>query len=182
MQMRGNGPWGSTLAPQLCKAFPKEHVGKFWGKLWISIASHGFSIWSWQNSYVLANHTHPLHPIFHLLHLLLSKLWQCKGGVMLQQHKYIPCIYGIEDAKGHLWVWNRKLAIIPTQGTCDCRNMGPMNWPNSYRRWGARGLTNNTRFHWMFCLQFEKNGSIKGTRGWNYIEGWWSNFQETLQA
>jgi hypothetical protein len=29
MQMRGNGPWGFTLTPQLCKVFPKENVGKF---------------------------------------------------------------------------------------------------------------------------------------------------------
>ncbi len=71
---------GSTLAPQLCMAFFKEPVSRFWGKLWISTTSHGFSAWSWQNNYVLANHTHPFHPIFHLLHLLLGQLWWCKGG------------------------------------------------------------------------------------------------------
>jgi hypothetical protein len=54
----------------------KEPISKLWGKLWISIASHGFSAWSWQNIYVLANHTHPLHPTFQLLHLLLGQLWQ----------------------------------------------------------------------------------------------------------
>ncbi len=78
--MKGNKPWGFALTPQICKAFPKEHVGGFWGKLWISTTSHGFSIWSWHNSYVLANHTHPSHPIFHLLHLLLGQLWRCKGA------------------------------------------------------------------------------------------------------
>jgi len=45
--MRRNRPWGSTLAPQLYKAVPKELVGGFWGKLWISTASHGFFFWSW---------------------------------------------------------------------------------------------------------------------------------------
>jgi hypothetical protein len=73
MQVKGNGPWVSTLAPQLCKAFLKEPVGGFWGKLWISTTSYGFLTWCWQNSYVLANH-------FHLLHLVLSQLWRCKGG------------------------------------------------------------------------------------------------------
>jgi len=31
--------------------------------------------------------------------------------VMLQQDKYILGNYGIKDAKGHLWVWNRKLVM-----------------------------------------------------------------------
>ncbi len=79
MQMKGNGPWGFTSTPQLCKAFSKEPIGRFWGKLWISITSHQFLAWSWQNSYVLANHTHPFHPIFHLLQLLVGQLWRCKG-------------------------------------------------------------------------------------------------------
>jgi hypothetical protein len=47
LQMRRNEPWGSTLTPHLCKAFLKEFVGRYWGKLWISIASHGFSCWFW---------------------------------------------------------------------------------------------------------------------------------------
>jgi hypothetical protein len=25
-------------------------------------------------------------------------------------------------------------SIIPTQGICDCINMGPRKWPNNYRR------------------------------------------------
>jgi hypothetical protein len=58
----------------------EEPVGWFWGKLWISITSHGSSIWSSYISYVVGNHTHPFHPIFHLLHLLLGQLWWCKGG------------------------------------------------------------------------------------------------------
>jgi hypothetical protein len=115
MHIWGNRPWGSTSTPQLCKAFFKEPIGRFWGKLWISITSHQFLAWSWQNSYVLANHTHPFHPIFHLLQLLVGQLWWCKGGggggVMLQQDKYILGNYGIKDAKGHLWVWNRKLVM-----------------------------------------------------------------------
>jgi hypothetical protein len=36
---------------------------------------------------------------------------------MLQQDKYILGNYEIKDAKGHL-----------------CKNMGPMNWPSSYKR------------------------------------------------
>jgi hypothetical protein len=80
MHIWGNRPWGSTSTPQLCKAFFKEPIGRFWGKLWISITSHQFLAWSWQNSYVLANHTHPFHPIFHLLQLLVGQLWWCKGG------------------------------------------------------------------------------------------------------
>jgi hypothetical protein len=96
----------------MCKALPKEPISKFWGKLWISIASHGFSVWSWQNSYILANHTHLLHPIFHLLHLLMGQLWRCKGGgVMLQQDKHILGNYGIRDAKGPLWVWKWKFVM-----------------------------------------------------------------------
>ncbi len=30
---------------------------------------------------------------------------------MLQHDKYILGIYGIKDAKGHLWVWNKKLMM-----------------------------------------------------------------------
>jgi hypothetical protein len=71
MQMRGNGPWGFAPAPQLCNPFFKELVGGFWGKLWISIVSHGFSVWSWQNNYVLANH---------LLHLCWVSYGGVKGG------------------------------------------------------------------------------------------------------
>jgi hypothetical protein len=37
---------------------------QIWGKLWISTTSHGFSVWSWQNNYIFANHTHPLTPSF----------------------------------------------------------------------------------------------------------------------
>ncbi len=47
LQIKRNRPWGFALAPQLWKAFLKEPIGKFWGKLWISIVSHGFSIWTW---------------------------------------------------------------------------------------------------------------------------------------
>jgi hypothetical protein len=32
-------------------------------------------------------------------------------GVMLQHDKYILGNYGIKDAKGHLWVWNKKLVM-----------------------------------------------------------------------
>jgi hypothetical protein len=46
-------------------AFFKEFIGGFWGKLWISIASHGFSIWSWQNRNVLPIYTNPFYPIFY---------------------------------------------------------------------------------------------------------------------
>jgi hypothetical protein len=114
--MKGNEPWGFALAPQLCKAFPKEPLGKIWGKLWISIVSHELLVWSWQNSYILANHTHPFHPIFHLLHLLLGGSTMAVqrgggGGVMLQHDKHILGNYGIRDAKGHLWVWKRKLVM-----------------------------------------------------------------------
>ncbi len=42
--------------------------------------SHELLIWSWHNSYILANHTHPFCPIFHLLHLLMGQLWWCKRG------------------------------------------------------------------------------------------------------
>jgi hypothetical protein len=45
LKMKRNMPWGSTLAPQLCKAFPKELIGGFWGKLWISTTSHGFLVY-----------------------------------------------------------------------------------------------------------------------------------------
>ncbi len=41
----------STIVVQ---GFSKEFVGG----LWISTTSHGFLTWYWQNSYVLANHTH----------------------------------------------------------------------------------------------------------------------------
>jgi hypothetical protein len=34
------------------------------------------------------------------------------GGVMLQHYKYFFGNYGIKDAKGHLWVWNRKLVMV----------------------------------------------------------------------
>jgi len=64
MQMKRNGPWGSTLAPQLRKAFLKEPIGEFWGKLRISTTSHGFLVWFWQNNYILANHIHPISPSF----------------------------------------------------------------------------------------------------------------------
>ncbi len=47
MHMRGKEPWCSTLAPQLGKEFVKKPVGGFWGKLWISTTSHGFSAWYW---------------------------------------------------------------------------------------------------------------------------------------
>jgi hypothetical protein len=36
-------------------------------------------------------------------------------GVMLQQDKYIFGNYGITDAKGHLWVWNKKLVMMHPQ-------------------------------------------------------------------
>jgi hypothetical protein len=32
------------LTPHPCKAFLKEHFRGFWGNLWISLTSHGFSI------------------------------------------------------------------------------------------------------------------------------------------
>jgi hypothetical protein len=31
------------VTPHICKEFFKGHFGGFWGKLWISIASHVFS-------------------------------------------------------------------------------------------------------------------------------------------
>jgi hypothetical protein len=34
-----------------------------------------------------------------------------QGEVMLQQNKYSFGNYGISDAKGHLWMWNKKLAM-----------------------------------------------------------------------
>jgi hypothetical protein len=34
-----------------------------------------------------------------------------EGEVMLQQDKYILGNYGIKDAKGHLWVWNKTLVM-----------------------------------------------------------------------
>jgi hypothetical protein len=35
---------GFRIGTELCKAISKEHVGRFWGKLWISTASHGFLV------------------------------------------------------------------------------------------------------------------------------------------
>jgi len=37
-------------------------------------------------------------------------------GVMLQYDKYILGNYGIKDAKGHLWVWNRKIGDVGVLG------------------------------------------------------------------
>jgi hypothetical protein len=59
---------------------------------------------------------HPLHPIFHLLHLLLGQAMAMQGGVMLQQDKYILGNYGIRDAKGYLWGWNKKLVMWGVKG------------------------------------------------------------------
>jgi hypothetical protein len=72
---------GFYIGTTMCKAFLKEFVGRFWGKLWILITSHGFLVWSCQNNYVLANHTHLLHLIFHLLHLLCRLIMVVQGGV-----------------------------------------------------------------------------------------------------
>jgi hypothetical protein len=45
---------------------------------------------------------------------LLGQLCRAKG-VMLQQDKYIFGNYGITNAKGHLWVWNKKLVMMHPQ-------------------------------------------------------------------
>jgi len=42
--MRGYMPWGSTFALHMCKAFSKEHVGRFWDELWISRTLDGVSV------------------------------------------------------------------------------------------------------------------------------------------
>jgi hypothetical protein len=62
-------------------------------------------------------HPPTFHPIFYLLHLLLGQLCQCIKGVMLQHDKYIFGNYGIKDAKGDLWAWNRKLVMSKDDGT-----------------------------------------------------------------
>ncbi len=66
------------------------------------------------------------------------------------------------------WGWS----IIPTQSTCDHKNMGNKDWPNGYGRWGAWCITITTRLHWMFRFHFEGIGSIKRIRYLNHIEGW----------
>jgi hypothetical protein len=78
--MKGNGPVEFYTNTTTVQGISEGAIGGFWGKLWISTTSHGFFVWSWHMNYVLTNHTHPLHTIFHLLHLLLGQLCQCKGG------------------------------------------------------------------------------------------------------
>jgi hypothetical protein len=65
--MKGNMPRGFALAPKLCKTFPKEPIGGFWGKLWISTTSHGFfSLVITEQKHFI--HLHPPIPP-HLLHV-----------------------------------------------------------------------------------------------------------------
>jgi hypothetical protein len=175
--MRGNGPWGFILAPHLCKACFKEPISIFWGKLWTSIASHGFLISSWQNSYILANHTHLIHPIFHLLRIFQNQLCGTNGGWCYNKISPSLAIMGSgipRDIYGcGTWNWwcggymtwwhlstfcititshvlNLKCwgcSIILTQSMGDCKNMRPRNWPSNYRRWCAWNMMDNTRFH-----------------------------------
>ncbi len=113
MQMSMNGPCSFALAPPLCQIFKKEFVGRFWVKLWISIVSHGFFVWPWQNRNILNNHTNPLHHYFTCCTSYWVNYVGAKGrGVMLQYNKlYIFGNCGIRDAKRDLWVWNRNLVI-----------------------------------------------------------------------
>jgi len=112
--MSNNGPWGfGTFAPSLCQIFLKEPIGRFWGKVWISIASHGFLVWPWQNIDILTNHTYPLRPFFKMLHLFLGQFCLCKGkGVDVIVGQVVhPWQFGIKGAKGDLWVWNMNLVM-----------------------------------------------------------------------
>jgi hypothetical protein len=64
-------------------SFPKEPVGKFWGKLWILTASHGFFnlVVTKQRHFA---HLHPPIPL-HLLHVapLVGLTMSLQRGVML---------------------------------------------------------------------------------------------------
>jgi hypothetical protein len=50
-------------------------------------------------------------PHLSLVALFVGSATTVQQGVMLQHDKYILGNYGIRDAKGHLWVWNRKLVM-----------------------------------------------------------------------
>jgi len=76
---------------------------------------------TWIFNLFLAKHlcfgqSHPPTPPH--LPLVAPFCWVSYGGakgVMLQQDKYIFGNYGITDAKGHLWVWNKKLVMMHPQ-------------------------------------------------------------------
>jgi len=76
---------------------------------------------TWSFSLVLAKQLHfgqshppiPPHLSFVAPFIRLTMLMQGEGGagVMLQQNNYIFGNYGINDAKGHLWMRNIKLVM-----------------------------------------------------------------------
>jgi hypothetical protein len=118
MHMRGNGPWGFTLAPHLCKAFPKESIGKF-GATYRSQLPHK----DFQFGFGMIIKFWPITPTHSTLVFTCYKYcWvnygdtRGGGGVLLQQDKYILGNYGIRDAKKYLWGWNKKLVTWGVKG------------------------------------------------------------------
>jgi hypothetical protein len=59
--------------------------------------------------------TPPTPPHLSLVATFVGSIMLMQSGVMLQQNKYILGNYGIMDAKGHLWVWNKKLMMWGTR-------------------------------------------------------------------
>ncbi len=57
----------------------------------------------------------PTPPHLSLVAPFVGSIMLMQSGVMLQQNKYILGNYGIMDAKGHLWVWNKKLMMWGTR-------------------------------------------------------------------
>jgi len=76
-----------------------------------------FNCLTWIFSLVLVKQLHfgqshpPTLPHLSLVAPFVGSIMVVQGGVLLQQDKYILGNYGIRDAKGHLWVWNKKLVM-----------------------------------------------------------------------
>jgi hypothetical protein len=72
---------------------------------------------TWIFSLVLAKQlcfgqSHPfIPPHLSIIAPFIGLTMVMQGGVMLQHDKCILGNYGFKDAKGHLWVWNKKLVM-----------------------------------------------------------------------